>query len=68
MPRREGRERGQLRRGSPTNSFIRTARSYSSIGRPGRPEEIVTTALYLASAASSFTNGALIRVDGNLYA
>jgi NAD(P)-dependent dehydrogenase (short-subunit alcohol dehydrogenase family) len=40
----------------------------SSIGRPGRPEEIVTTALYLASPASSFTNGALIRVDGNLYA
>jgi NAD(P)-dependent dehydrogenase (short-subunit alcohol dehydrogenase family) len=40
----------------------------SSIGRPGRPDEIVTTALYLASPASSFTNGALIRVDGNLYA
>jgi NAD(P)-dependent dehydrogenase (short-subunit alcohol dehydrogenase family) len=40
----------------------------SSIGRPGRPEEIVTTALYLASPASSFTNGALIRVDGNMYA
>ncbi|MEY2426352.1 MAG: hypothetical protein QOI61_1924, partial [Actinomycetota bacterium] len=40
----------------------------SSAGRPGRPEEIVTTALYLASPASSFTNGALIRVDGGLYA
>jgi NAD(P)-dependent dehydrogenase (short-subunit alcohol dehydrogenase family) len=40
----------------------------SSLGRPGRPEEIVTTALYLASPASSFTNGALIRVDGGLYA
>jgi NAD(P)-dependent dehydrogenase (short-subunit alcohol dehydrogenase family) len=43
----------------------RTARS--ATGRPGRPEEIVTTALYLASPASSFTNGALIRVDGGLY-
>ncbi len=40
----------------------------SSAGRPGRPEEIVTTALYLASPASSFTTGALIRVDGGLYA
>jgi len=42
-------------------------RSRSAAGRPGRPEEIVTTALYLASPASSFTNGALIRVDGGLY-
>jgi NAD(P)-dependent dehydrogenase (short-subunit alcohol dehydrogenase family) len=42
-------------------------RTQSAIGRPGRPEEIVTTALYLASPASSFTTGALIRVDGGLY-
>ena len=32
--------------------------------RFGEPEEIVTTALYLASPASAFTTGALIRVDG----
>ncbi|HKA16542.1 MAG TPA: SDR family NAD(P)-dependent oxidoreductase [Myxococcota bacterium] len=38
----------------------------NAAGRPGRPEEIVTTALYLASPASSFTSGALIRVDGGL--
>ena len=38
----------------------------SSLGRPGRPEEIVTAALMLASPASSFTTGALIRVDGGL--
>jgi NAD(P)-dependent dehydrogenase (short-subunit alcohol dehydrogenase family) len=43
----------------------RTARS--AAGRPGQPEEIVTAALYLASPASSFTNGSLIRVDGGLY-
>jgi len=42
-------------------------RSRSAIGRPGRHEEIVTTALYLASPASSYTTGALIRVDGGLF-
>jgi NAD(P)-dependent dehydrogenase (short-subunit alcohol dehydrogenase family) len=36
----------------------------TALGRPGRPEEIVTAALMLASPASSFTTGALIRVDG----
>jgi NAD(P)-dependent dehydrogenase (short-subunit alcohol dehydrogenase family) len=35
--------------------------------RAGEPEEVVTTALYLASPASSFTTGSLIRVDGGLY-
>ena len=39
-------------------------RSGNSLGRPGRPEEIVTTALYLASPASSFTTGAIGRCDG----
>lgn len=36
----------------------------NALGRCGRPPEIVTSALYLASPASSFTTGALIRVDG----
>jgi NAD(P)-dependent dehydrogenase (short-subunit alcohol dehydrogenase family) len=39
----------------------------SAAGRPGRPEEIISTALYLASDASSYTTGSLIRVDGGLY-
>jgi len=39
-------------------------RASNALGRPGRPEEIVTTALYLASPHSTFTTGALIRVDG----
>jgi NAD(P)-dependent dehydrogenase (short-subunit alcohol dehydrogenase family) len=39
----------------------------NAAGRPGTPEEIVTTALYLASPASSYTTGSLVRVDGGLY-
>lgn len=35
-----------------------------AIGRPGNPPEIITAALMLASPASSYTTGALIRVDG----
>ncbi|WP_326522839.1 SDR family NAD(P)-dependent oxidoreductase [Sphingomonas sp.] len=44
----------------------RRTSSTNALGRPGNPEEIVTTALYLASPASSFTTGATIRVDGGL--
>ncbi|GGC56330.1 SDR family NAD(P)-dependent oxidoreductase [Chelatococcus reniformis] len=40
--------------------------SDNSLGRPGRPEEIVTSALYLASDASSFTTGAILRCDGGM--
>ena len=36
----------------------------NALGRPGRPEEIVTAALALASPASSFVTGALYQVDG----
>ncbi|WP_226019023.1 SDR family NAD(P)-dependent oxidoreductase [Novosphingobium sp. FKTRR1] len=35
-----------------------------ALGRPGNPHEIVTAALMLASPASSYTTGALLRVDG----
>lgn len=35
-----------------------------ALGRAGQPEEIVTAALMLASSASSYTTGSLLRVDG----
>ena len=36
------------------------------MGRAGQPEEIIGIALYLASDASAYTNGALIKVDGGM--
>jgi NAD(P)-dependent dehydrogenase (short-subunit alcohol dehydrogenase family) len=36
------------------------------LGRMGDPEEVAPLALHLASAASSFTTGAIIRVDGGV--
>jgi NAD(P)-dependent dehydrogenase (short-subunit alcohol dehydrogenase family) len=42
-------------------------RQPNAAGRPGQPQEIVTSALYFASAASSYTTGALLRVDGGTW-
>jgi NAD(P)-dependent dehydrogenase (short-subunit alcohol dehydrogenase family) len=44
-------------------AFAARARHFA-LRRGGRPEEIVGTALYLASDASSFTTGAIVPVDG----
>mgnify|MGYP002651753859 CR=1 FL=1 len=41
--------------------------SDNALRRPGRPEEIVGTALWLASGASSFVTGAIIRCDGGMH-
>jgi NAD(P)-dependent dehydrogenase (short-subunit alcohol dehydrogenase family) len=38
----------------------------AALKRSGRPEEIVTAALYLASSQSSFTTGSVVRVDGGI--
>ena len=34
------------------------------MGRPGLPSDIVGTVVYLSSAASAFTTGAIITLDG----
>ena len=44
-------------------AFRQHAASYP-LGRGGQPHEIVGAALYLASDASSFTTGTVLRVDG----
>jgi NAD(P)-dependent dehydrogenase (short-subunit alcohol dehydrogenase family) len=41
-------------------------KTQSAIGRPGQPEEVVTTALFLASPHSTFVTGGIVRVDGGL--
>ena len=45
----------------------RRIRSNSAIGHPGRPEEIVTSALFLASPRSSYVTGAMLRCDGGTW-
>lgn len=41
-------------------------KSDNAAGRPGNPDEIITAALFLASPKSSFTTGAIVRVDGGM--
>ena len=43
-----------------------TRQSGSALKRIGQPDEVVSTAVYLASDRASYTTGALIRVDGGL--
>ena len=40
--------------------------SFVPLGRLGRPEELAPLAVHLASAASSYTTGAIVRVDGGI--
>lgn len=44
--------------------FNQRAQSRMSLQRGGQPDEIVGAVLYFASSASSFTTGAVLRVDG----
>lgn len=47
-----------------TEEVKRAMTALVPMGRAGHPEEIIGAALYLASDASRFTNGAIIKVDG----
>jgi NAD(P)-dependent dehydrogenase (short-subunit alcohol dehydrogenase family) len=47
-------------------AFERSAETRIPLGRGGQPHEIVGAALYLASAASSFTTGTVLPVDGGV--
>ena len=46
--------------------FEQFAKDRYPLGRLGRPDEIVGTALYLGSDLSSFTTGSIITVDGGV--
>jgi NAD(P)-dependent dehydrogenase (short-subunit alcohol dehydrogenase family) len=42
-------------------------KQHTALRRVGQPPEIIGAALFLASAASSYTSGAIIRVDGGMF-
>jgi NAD(P)-dependent dehydrogenase (short-subunit alcohol dehydrogenase family) len=47
-------------------AFEAAAKARHALQRGGQPDEIVGTALYFASEASSYTTGAILRVDGGI--
>ena len=49
---------------SRSEEFENLAKTHFALQRAAEPEEIVSTALYLASDATSFSTGSLIHVDG----
>jgi NAD(P)-dependent dehydrogenase (short-subunit alcohol dehydrogenase family) len=48
------------------DAYAKTVQRLIPLRRGGDPDEIVGAALYLASAASSYTTGTILRVDGGL--
>ena len=46
---------------------LRSASEGVPLGRAGQPEDLIGTALWLASRASAWVTGVMVRVDGGLY-
>ena len=47
-----------------TSAYIDQARSLHPLGRPGTPEEVAASVLFLASSSASFITGQTLAVDG----
>jgi NAD(P)-dependent dehydrogenase (short-subunit alcohol dehydrogenase family) len=50
------------------DSYGEAIAARSPLGRIGRPDDIAGTAIYLASRAGAYTTGAIIPVDGGIWA
>jgi NAD(P)-dependent dehydrogenase (short-subunit alcohol dehydrogenase family) len=48
------------------DAFADIAKSHIPLQRGGEPDEVVGAALYLASDASSYTTGAILKIDGGV--
>ena len=47
-------------------AFEKAAKANFALGRGGQPDEVVGAALDFVSEASSYTTGAVLRVDGGM--
>ncbi len=48
------------------DAFAKRAEESIPLGRGGEPDEVVGAALYFASAASSYTTGSVLKIDGGI--
>jgi len=55
------------KKNTPVESYAALRARSQPLGRNGTPEDVANAVLYLASPASGFTTGELLRVDGGLH-